>query len=51
MFLLLLQHYKLALVNLCSLEFQHLKTCNFYDESEGDWHLKYALELRVFLFN
>ena len=39
------------LANLCNLEFQHLKTFNFYDESDGDWHLKYALALRVFLFN
>jgi len=40
-----------VLVNLRNLEFKHLKTFNFYDESEDDWHLKYALELRAFLFN
>jgi hypothetical protein len=31
-----LQLYGLVLVNVCSLEFYHLKTFSFYDESEGD---------------
>jgi hypothetical protein len=34
--MLVLQLYGLVLVNVCSLEFDHLKTFSFYDESEGD---------------
>jgi len=34
-----------------NLQFQHAETFNFYDESEGDWHLKYVLDLRPFVVN
>jgi len=38
-------------VNMRNLQFQHAETFNFYDESEGDWHLKYVLDLRTFAVN
>jgi hypothetical protein len=48
---LLLQQYKLVLVNLSNLQFQHFKTFNFYYETESLWNLTYVLDLRVFVFN
>jgi hypothetical protein len=42
--LLLFQQYELVLVNMCNLEFKHFKFFHFYDESEGDYHLRYVLD-------
>jgi hypothetical protein len=44
MFLLLLQQYGLVIYNLRNLEFKYFKTL-FYDETYGDWHLKYVLDV------
>ena len=49
--MLQLQQYRLVPVNMRNLQFQHAETFNFYDESEGDWHLKYVLDLRPFVVN
>jgi len=49
--MLLLPQYGRVPVNMCKLEFYHIKTFNFYDESEGDKHLKYVLDLRPFVVN
>jgi len=30
---------------------QNFKICNYHDESKGDLHLKYVLDLRCFVVN
>ena len=36
---------------MCTLEFKHFKIFNFYDENEGDYNLKYMLDLIFLLIN
>jgi hypothetical protein len=48
---LLLHQGGLVLFNICNLEFQHFKTFNSCDESKGDWHLKYVLDILSFVFD
>ena len=47
----LLQQHGLILVNMCNLEIQIYRTFNSYNESTDDWHLKYLLDCRSFVFN
>ena len=37
--------------NMYNLEFQQFKVFNCYDESEGNWRLKYVFDVTIFFVN
>jgi hypothetical protein len=48
--MLLFQQYGLVLVNMCHLEFEHFKTFNFYDVSDGDQYFQVHVGLAILCF-